>query len=182
MLISEIRPKLSAPALRALDGRKIREVEDFKDYTRQEIAELHGIGKNALEIIEKEMPRHGIAFKKETDNPLVEEYLQQFDGEIRNKLEQIRALIRKTIPQAQEKMAYGMPTYFYKENVVHFAGFKGHIGFYPTPSGTEEFKKDIGAYKSSKGAIQFEIGEPLPAELIKRIVEFRYDEINRRKP
>jgi uncharacterized protein YdhG (YjbR/CyaY superfamily) len=178
MLISFIQPKISAPVIRALDGKNIKYIEDFKNFTRQEIAELHGIGKNALEIIEKEMFQNGISFKEEIDNPNVDEYIQQFVGGIRKKLEQIRLLIRKTIPYAQEKMAYGIPTYYYKENVVHFAGFKQHIGFYPTPDGTELFKVEISKYKSSKGAIQFDLDKPLPEELIKRIVEFRYKEIN----
>lgn len=73
-------------------------------------------------------------------------------------------------------VSYQLPTYFLKGNLVHFAAFKSHIGFYPAPSGIEAFQQELAVYKSSKGAVQFPIDEPLPLELVGRIVQFRVRE------
>ncbi len=107
----------------------------------------------------------------------VEKYIATFPVEVQILLHQIRSVIKEKAPSATEVIKYAMPTYVLKENLVHFAGYKNHIGFYPTPSGIETFKNKITEYKWSKGAVQFPIDKPLPLDLIGRIVEFRVKEV-----
>ncbi|GEM_PF-121182 len=109
----------------------------------------------------------------------IDEYIAQFPQEVQEKLEKLRKAIRSAAPDASEKFSYRMPTYYLHGNLVHFAAYSRHIGFYPTPSGIEAFKDELSLYKSSKGAVQFPMDEPLPLELVSRIVSFRADE-NRR--
>jgi uncharacterized protein YdhG (YjbR/CyaY superfamily) len=90
----------------------------------------------------------------------------------------VRETIKKAAPNAAEKMSYGIPTFTLKGNLVHFAGYKNHIGFYPTPSAIIRFKKELSVYKSSKGSVQFPIDMPIPYELISKIVKYRVSEIN----
>jgi uncharacterized protein YdhG (YjbR/CyaY superfamily) len=92
------------------------------------------------------------------------------------KLSDLRATIHRAAPDATEKIAYRMPTFFLKKNLVHFAGYEHHIVFYPTPSGIAAFRDELTVYVTSKGAIQFPIDEPLPLELVTRIVKFRVAE------
>jgi len=107
----------------------------------------------------------------------VEKYIATFPVEVQILLHQIRGVIKEKAPSAAETIKYAMPTYVQKENLVHFAGYKNHIGFYPTPSGIETFKNEITEYKWSKGAVQFPLDKPLPLDLIGRIVEFRVSEV-----
>ena len=107
----------------------------------------------------------------------VDKYIAAFPIEVQILLHQIRNVIKEKAPSATETIKYAMPTYVLRENLVHFAGYKNHIGFYPTPSGIEIFKDEIAKYKWSKGAVQFPIDKPLPLDLIGRIVKFRVDEI-----
>lgn len=106
----------------------------------------------------------------------VDEYISSFPEEIQEKLEKIRSVIRKAVPEAEEVISYSMPGYRYKGMLVWFAAFSKHIGFYPKPSGIEAFKKELKGYKGSKGAIQFPFDKPLPEELIGKIVRFRVGE------
>ena len=106
----------------------------------------------------------------------VDKYITQFPKETQQKLEEVRRVIKETAPEAKEIMAYMMPAYKINKYVVFFAGYKGHIGFYPTPSGIEKFKKEIEQYKWAKGSVQFPLDKPLPIDLIKRIVAFRVEE------
>jgi uncharacterized protein YdhG (YjbR/CyaY superfamily) len=94
----------------------------------------------------------------------------------------IRALVHEVAPEATEKISYGMPTFVLAGNLVLFAVFKDHTGFYPTPSGTAAFQAEIASYKSGKGSIQFPHGEELPMDLIRRIVEFRVAENRAKAP
>jgi uncharacterized protein YdhG (YjbR/CyaY superfamily) len=103
----------------------------------------------------------------------IDAYIESFPADIQEKLQAIRTTIRSVIPEAQEKISYQMPTFFYKGNLVHFAAFRNHIGFYPTPSGTDTFAAEIAKYKHSKGAVQFPINEPMPLDLIARITAYR---------
>ena len=112
----------------------------------------------------------------ETGFQSIDEYIATFPEDIQAVLQQLRATIHAAAPQATEKISYQMPTFYLKGNLVHFAAFKSHIGFYPAPSGIEAFQQELSAYKSSKGAVQFPIEEPLPLELISRIVKFRVAE------
>lgn len=106
----------------------------------------------------------------------IDEYIAQFSPEIQEILQSLRKVIRETAPDAGEKISYQMPTFTLNGNLVHFAAFKNHIGFYPAPSGIEAFKEKLTEYKYSKGAVQFPISKPLPFDLIKDIVAFRVSE------
>jgi len=96
-------------------------------------------------------------------------------------LQEIRAVIREAAPEATEKISYQMPTFYLNGNLVHFAAYQRHIGFYPTPSGTEQFEQELSAYKRAKGSVQFPLDQPMPYDLIRRMVQFRTAE-NARKP
>ena len=106
----------------------------------------------------------------------IDEYIAGFPPEIQQLLEQIRTTIRAAAPDAEEAISYQMPTFRLQGNLVHFAAFKNHIGFYPAPTGIEEFKAELSAYKGSKGAVQFPLDRPMPLDLIRRIVQFRVNE------
>lgn len=104
----------------------------------------------------------------------VESYINSFPPVTQKALKQMRATIKKTAPKAEEVISYQMPAYKYNgQTLVYFAGYDRHIGFYPTASGIENFKKEFTGYKSSKGAVQFPLGKPLPLDLVTRIVQFR---------
>lgn len=106
----------------------------------------------------------------------IDEYIASFPEDVREILEKIRATIRKAAPDAQERISYQMPTFALEGNLVHFAAFKEHIGFYPTPSGIESFKNDLSGYETSKGTVRFPLDKPIPYDLISRIVAFRVKE------
>lgn len=105
----------------------------------------------------------------------VDTYIGIFPKETQKLLKQIRTTIRKAAPKAEERISYGMPGYFLNGQLVFFAGYKNHIGFYATPTGHQEFKKELSVYKQGKGSVQFPIDEPLPLDLITRIVKFRVE-------
>lgn len=96
-------------------------------------------------------------------------------------LERLRQTIRKSAPDATEKISYQMPTFYFNGNLVHFAAFKHHLGFYPAPSGISAFREELKGYKTSKGATQFPVDQPLPLSLVKKIVEFRVKENSTKK-
>lgn len=106
----------------------------------------------------------------------IDEYIAMAEEEDREALMEFRRVIHEAAPDATEKISYQMPTFYLYGNLVHFAAFKGHYGFYPAPTGIEAFKEDLSKYKGSKGAIQFPKDKPLPIELIERIVKFRVEE------
>jgi uncharacterized protein YdhG (YjbR/CyaY superfamily) len=106
----------------------------------------------------------------------IDEYIAEFPPETRKVLEEMRALIKASAPGATEKISYAIPTFHLNGNLVHFAGYEKHIGFYPGAGGIEAFKEDLKSYKSAKGSVQFPLGQPLPTDLIRRIVEFRVEE------
>ena len=109
-------------------------------------------------------------------NPYVDNYIAGFPKETQEKLEALRTAISEAAPKAEEIISYAMPTFILKGNLVHFAGYKNHIGFYPGSSGIEVFKEAVSDYKNAKGSVQFPLDQPLPLELIKKIVKFRVDE------
>ena len=94
-------------------------------------------------------------------------------------LQQLRATVQKSAPDATETIKYGIPTFVLHENLVHFAACARHIGFYPSPSGIAAFKKELAGYKSAKGSVQFPLDEPMPLALIAKIVKFRVKEVAR---
>jgi len=112
----------------------------------------------------------------------IDEYISMFPDDVRTILNQVRQTIRDAAPEAQETINYQMPTFTLNGNLVHFAGFKNHIGFYPTPTGIEAFKDELSAYKGAKGSVQFPLDQPMPLSLIRRIVEYRVKENSERKP
>jgi uncharacterized protein YdhG (YjbR/CyaY superfamily) len=113
--------------------------------------------------------------KRTTPNN-IDEYISGFPENVQIILEELRETIKKVAPEATEAISYQMPTFKLNGNLVHFAAFKNHIGFYPTPTGTEEFKKELSIYKGGKGSIQFPVNQALPLELISKIVRFRVRE------
>ena len=106
----------------------------------------------------------------------VDEYILSLPEETQKILEEIRATIKAAAPDAEEKISYQMPTFYLKGNLIHFAAYKNHIGIYPTPSGTEAFKKQLSKYQGGKGSIRLPINEPMPLKLISQIVKFRVAE------
>jgi len=112
--------------------------------------------------------------KKEKVIPAtIDEYITGFPEDIQKILQEIRAIIHEAAPQATEAISWSMPTYKLNGNLVHFTGNKKHVGFYPSPDPIVVFANELKDYKTSKGAIQFPYDKPLPADLIRRIVEFR---------
>jgi len=112
----------------------------------------------------------------------IDEYIAGFPKEVQTLLEEVRRTIREAAPEAEEAIKYQIPTFVLNGNLVHFAAFKNHIGFYPAPRGIEEFKEELSAYKGAKGSVQFPFGEPVPYDLIRRIVIFRVsDNLERAK-
>lgn len=107
---------------------------------------------------------------------LIETYIENTPKERHEKLNQLYHLIQQLAPEATEKIAYGMPTFYLKGNLVHFANAKKHIGFYPTPSAIRAFATELMPYKTSKGAVQLPIDSDLPIELIEKMVRFRIKE------
>jgi len=112
-----------------------------------------------------------------TSTSPIDDYIEGFPPETQQVLEEMRSLIRSIVPDAVETIAYAIPTFDLDgRHLVHFAGFAKHVGFYPTPSGIAAFKDEIKQYKSAKGSVQFPLSEPMPWDLIRRMVQFRLDE------
>lgn len=115
--------------------------------------------------------------KSNESNPdVIDEYIANFPPDVQKVLQKVRKIIRKVAPDAQEKINYGIPTFTLNGNLVHYAGFKNHIGFYPTPSGIEKFKSELSKYEGAKGSVKFPLDQPIPYELIQKITEFRVQE------
>lgn len=106
----------------------------------------------------------------------IDDYIAGFPKEIQGILEKVRKTIGSAAPGAQETISYQIPTFTLNGNLVHFAAFKNHIGFYPTPTGIAKFKKQLSAYEGAKGSVQFPLNQPIPYALITRIVKFRVKE------
>jgi uncharacterized protein YdhG (YjbR/CyaY superfamily) len=117
--------------------------------------------------------------RSKTNVTTIDEYIAGLPKDIQKILSELRSTIRRAAPQATEKISYQMPTFYLDGNLVHFAAHPNHIGFYPTPSAIVEFQDELKRYKSSKGAVQFPIDEPLPLKLISRMVKFRVAEKTR---
>ena len=106
----------------------------------------------------------------------IDEYIATCPKDIQKTLKELRATIKAAAPEAEEKISYQMPTFAQKGNLVHFAAFKNHIGFYPTSSGTAAFKRELSKYDSDKGTVRFPLDKPLPLKLISKIVKYRVAE------
>lgn len=110
----------------------------------------------------------------------IDEFIAAYPPEVQQILQNIRALIHQVAPEAQEAIKYGIPTFILHGNLVHFSAYQHHIGFYPAPSGIEAFKTDLAPYAGAKGSIRFPLSQPIPYDLIRKIVAFRVAE-NRAK-
>jgi uncharacterized protein YdhG (YjbR/CyaY superfamily) len=111
-----------------------------------------------------------------TEIKTIDDYIAGFPKEIRKLLEAVRSTIHKAAPDAEEAIKYAIPTFVLHGNLVHFAAYKNHIGFYPAPSGIKAFKKELSVYESGKGSIQFPLDKPLPLKLIGEVVKYRIAE------
>jgi uncharacterized protein YdhG (YjbR/CyaY superfamily) len=120
------------------------------------------------------MKENKISFKT------IDEYISPFPPEVQEILQTLRKMIKESAPEAKEKISYQMPTFALRGNLVHFAAYKNHIGFYPGAIGIAAFEQKLSEYKSSKGTVQFPIDKPLPYELISEMVKFRVTE-NKKK-
>ena len=107
----------------------------------------------------------------------IDDYISGSPEAVRDTLESVRTTIRKAAPEATETIKYGIPTFVLEENLVHFAAFKNHIGFYPTPTAMAAFRDQLSAYKSAKGSVQFPLASPMPLKLIEQMVRFRVQEV-----
>ena len=138
------------------------------------------IYKGESSILKIQGKNDGDSFNKNPVDPtkidLIDEYISGCAEKIQPILRELRKVISEEAPDALEKISYKMPTYYLKGNLVHFAVQSKHIGFYPAPSGIEDFRDELKEYKTSKGAVQFPLDRSLPLELIRKIVRFRVKE------
>ncbi|MDR0495473.1 MAG: DUF1801 domain-containing protein [Treponema sp.] len=116
------------------------------------------------------------------DYTTIDEYIAQFPADMQKILAKIRKTIRKAAPKATEKISYSMPAFHQGKNLVYFGLNKNHVGFYPTADGVAAFAAELGAYKTSKGAIQFPLSKPIPYDLIARITAFRVEQVTGSHP
>lgn len=113
---------------------------------------------------------------EQTKPATIDDYIAGFPTKVQERLESIREIIQKAVPEAEEAIKYQIPTFTLQGNLISFAAYKNHIGLYPTPKGNEEFQKELAAYKSEKHTAKFPHDKPLPLKLIRDIVKFRLEE------
>ncbi|MDN3449623.1 iron chaperone [Planococcus sp. APC 3906] len=106
----------------------------------------------------------------------IDEYIRQAPADVQEILQTLRRVIQEEAPEAKETISYQLPTFMLNGNLVHFAAFKNHIGFYPVPSGITAFQQELAPYKQGKGSVQFPLDQPMPYDLIRRIIRFRVAE------
>lgn len=106
----------------------------------------------------------------------IDAYIKSRPKEVQPALQAMRKAIKSVAPKAEEKMGYGVPGFYLNGPLVYYAAFKNHVGFYPTSSGIKAFKKELSAYKTSAGTVQFPLDKPLPLALVKKIAKFRVKE------
>lgn len=111
----------------------------------------------------------------------IDEYIASFPKNVQDILEKLRRVIGESAPGAEETISYQIPTFKLNGNLVHFAAFKNHIGFYPTPSAIIAFKEELSSYEQAKGSVQFPIDKPIPFDIIRKIVKYRVKENLARK-
>jgi len=120
--------------------------------------------------------------KQQSKESTIDEYISQFPKHIQNILNEFRNIIKQEAPQAKEAISYQMPTFKLNGNLVHFAAFKDHIGFFPTPSPIVFFKKELSKYETSKGTIRFPLNKPIPFDIVRKIVKYRVKENMKKSP
>lgn len=109
----------------------------------------------------------------DTDPKTIDDFIASYPKQAQEILQQIRQTIHRVVPEAKEKISYGIPTFYLAGNLVHFSAYKHHIGFYPGSDAIKAFKDDLKPYKTSKGTIQFPLDQPIPYDLIKKITKYR---------
>ncbi len=108
----------------------------------------------------------------------IDEYIQNFNEDVKTRLSRMRELVKQEAPDAEESISYGLIAYKLRDKpLVYFGGFKSHIGFYATPNGHDAFREDFSKYKQGKGSVQFPLNEPLPEELITRVIAYRKEQV-----
>lgn len=108
-----------------------------------------------------------------TEYKTIDDYIATFSPDVQEILQAVRTTVQQAAPEATEAISYQMPTFKLEGNLVHFAAYKNHIGLYPTPQGVEAFREELSRYKGAKGSVQFPLDQPIPYDLIRRIVLFR---------
>jgi len=137
---------------------------------------IYLISKYEMLRLLKELMKGEIMEENKVTSKSIDEYIFRFSLDVQGILEMLRKVIKESAPDAEEKISYQMPTFVLHGNLVHFAAYKNHIGFYPTPSGIDAFKDELSEFKGAKGSVQFPIEKPIPYELISKIVKFRVAE------
>lgn len=177
--------KISAPARRALEQEGIDSLKQISKYTEAQLLALHGIGSSAIKVLQEELTANNLTFKKQTTKvtpvtdktkpETVKAYIADFPIETQKHLQKISALIKKLIPDVEEKISYGMPSYHYQgKYVIYFAGYKNHIGIYPIPTGNKELDSLYKNYKiTGKATLQLPLNKPLPLDLIEKMVKHK---------
>jgi uncharacterized protein YdhG (YjbR/CyaY superfamily) len=112
-----------------------------------------------------------------TPSATIDQYIARFPGDVQDILQRIRTIVKDAAPNATEAIKYQIPTFVLNGNLVHFAAYSNHIGFYPTPSGIAKFKNELSSYPIAKGSVQFPLDKAIPFGLIKKIVKFRVKEV-----
>lgn len=165
---------LAQPAQRALANERIYYLEQFGSITEKEIQNWHGIGPNALKTIRTALLTHGLKFaeEKRTDHN-VNEYISKFTKDVQAILQKLRQTIQKSAPHAKEEISYQMPAYRQNGILIYFGAWKKHIGIYPPISGNLLLEKALATYAGPKGNLLFPLDQPMPLNLIKRIVKLR---------
>ena len=110
----------------------------------------------------------------------VDEYIATFPEDVQVVLQQLRQTIHDAVPDAVEAISYQMPTFKLNGNLIHFAAFKDHYGLYPTPSGIDAFQQELAPYSVAKGSIRFPKNQPIPFDLVTRIVQYRVQEMRQK--
>ena len=137
---------------------------------------IYLISKYELLRLLKGLMKGEIMEENKVTSKSIDEYIFKFSLDVQEILGMLRKVIKESAPDAEEKISYQMPTFVLHGNLVHFAAYKNHIGFYPTPSGIDAFKDELSEFKGAKGSVQFPIEKPIPYELISKIVKFRVAE------
>jgi len=169
---------LAQPALRALAGAGLDHLEQLSKVPEETVRELHGIGPNALNTLRGALATAGLSFarvkKIESHSaPEVDAYIAQFPARVQTILQKVRKTIRKAAPEAKEVISYKLPAYRQHGILVYFAGWKEHIGLYPPISGDKALEKATALFAGPKGNLQFPLDQPIPYDLIARIVTLR---------
>jgi len=165
---------LAQPALRALAGAGFKHLEQLVRVPESVVRNLHGIGPNGLEKLRSALTALGLSFAKDKSTGSdIDGYIALFPDEVQKVLKKVREVIRRAAPAAEEVISYRMPAFKQQGILVYYAGWTQHIGMYPPISGDKALEKALARYTGPKGNLQFPLDEPIPYDLIERIVKLR---------